>query len=396
MGKLLLITIAFMLLCLFTQAQEIFALPSAKHLSTFRFEQLNGGIILIRATVDGHPDSLNFILDTGSGGISIDSATAVEMKLVAVHTDKTIRGIAGVRPVDFAMNHTLHLPGLKVDSLDFHINNYDLLGSVYGLKIDGIIGFSLLRKFIVHIDYDSQKVSFFSAGSYKYIRGGTLLHPIFNSLPIQSAEIKENRSIRHRFYLDTGGGLCLLISKDFMLDSNIFSKKKRMVETVAQGLGGKKKMQITILKEIKLGPYKFKKVPTYVFDDEYNVTSYPNLGGLLGADLLRHFNLTLNYPKAEIHLLPNTHFRDPFDYSYTGMELYADNGKILVGDVIPHSPAAKAGLKSDDEVFSINNKSGVDFSAMKTLLQDAGEKVKLIIIRNNKPIEIRMKIESID
>jgi hypothetical protein len=396
MTKTYLLPFVLLLLVMHGKTQEIIAFPSAKPLSKFKFEQLNGGVILLRATLDQHKDSLNFLLDTGSGGISIDSNTAVEFNLASVHSDKTIRGIGGVRPVDFTMHHTLHMPGVTADSLDFHINNYSLLDGIYGLKIDGIIGYSLLRRYIIQIDYDSQTLKFFSPGAFKYNRGGTLLHPAFNSLPIQSADIKEIRDIRHRFYLDTGGGLCLLLSKDFTLDSAIFPKKKKMVETIAEGLGGKKAMQITTTKEMRLGPYKFKRVPTYVFDDEFNVTSYPSLGGLIGADLLRHFNVTLNYPKAEIHLLPNSHFKDPFDYSYTGMELYVDEGKVLVGDVMKNSPAQKAGLKSDDEVFSIDGKIGVSFTAMKALLQNANKKVHLIIFRNGKPYDIRMKIESID
>jgi hypothetical protein len=396
MTKKFLIPIALLFFGMFSKAQEIIALPFAKPLSKFKFEQLNGGVILLRATLDNHKDSLNFIFDTGSGGISLDSNTAVEFNLLSVHSDKTIRGIGGIRPVDFAMHHTLHLPGITADSLDFHINNYSLLDGIYGIKIDGIIGYSLLRRYIIQIDYDSQTLKFFSPGAFKYNRGGTLLHPAFNSLPIQSADIKELRDIRHRFYLDTGGGLCLLLSKDFTLDSTIFPKKKKMVETVAEGLGGKKAMQITTIKEMKLGPYKFKKVPTYIFDDEYNVTSYPSLGGLIGADLLRHFNITLNYPKAEIHILPNSHFHDPFDYSYTGMELYIDEGKVLIGDVMKNSPAEKAGLKSDDEVFSIDGRIGINFTAMKSLLQNAGKKVKLIVFRGGKPLEIRMKIERVD
>lgn len=396
MIKKYLLPIALLFLCIFSKAQEIITFPPAKPLSKFKFEQLNAGVILLRATLDDHKDSLNFILDTGSGGISLDSNTAVDFKLSAVHSDKTIRGIGGVRPVDFAMHHTLHLPGLTVDSLDFHINNYSLLNSIYGIRIDGIIGYSLIRRFIIQIDYDSQTLKFFSPGAFKYSRGGTLLHPAFNSLPIQSADIKELRSIRHRFYLDTGGGLCLLLSKDFTLDSTIYPKKKKMVETVAEGLGGKKEMQITTSKEMRLGPYKFKKVPTYIFDDEFNVTSYPSLGGLIGADLLRRFNVTLNYPKAELHLLPNSHFREPFDYSYTGMELYIDEKKILVGDVMKNSPAEKAGLRSEDEVFSIDGHIGVNFLAMKQLLQNAGKRIKLIIFRNGHPLEIKMKIESID
>ena len=251
--KLLLLTVSA-LLCNVSYTQEIFSPPPAQFLSKFRFEQMTGGVILVHATLNATTDSLNFILDTGSGGISLDSATAAELQLKITPTERIIRGIAGIRRVDYALKHTIRLPGVTADSLDFHINDYSLLTAVYGVRIDGIIGYSLLRRYIVHVDYDHNELFFYTPGNYKYTRGGTLLRPSFNNLPIQAATIRDNVTVQHRFYFDTGGGLCLLLSEDFVKDSALFSGKKKMMPTVAEGLGGKKKMMITTVKEFRLGP----------------------------------------------------------------------------------------------------------------------------------------------
>ena len=131
----------------FAQAQEEFVQPPAKKLTTFPFRQFSGGVILIKGLLNDYKDSLNFILDTGSGGISLDSQTVSQLKMRTELSDKTIRGIAGIRKVSFTYNNTLHLPGLRVDSLNFHINDYDILTSVYGEHIDGIIGFSFFSRY---------------------------------------------------------------------------------------------------------------------------------------------------------------------------------------------------------------------------------------------------------
>ena len=71
--------IIFLAISIFLQnvhAQEEFIEPPAQHLSRIGFKQLTGGVILMQATVADKPDTLNFILDTGSGGISLDSTTA--------------------------------------------------------------------------------------------------------------------------------------------------------------------------------------------------------------------------------------------------------------------------------------------------------------------------------
>src|SRR5471030_891519 len=93
--------IAFALLCLAVagNAQEEFVPPQAKLLARFPFTQLSGGIMIVKAQLDNYPDSLNFVFDTGSGGISLDSTTAYYLKLNFVKTEKTIRGIAGIKTV---------------------------------------------------------------------------------------------------------------------------------------------------------------------------------------------------------------------------------------------------------------------------------------------------------
>jgi hypothetical protein len=171
--------------------QEEFVPPPAKLLTRFTFKQYSGGVVVLRGVLNNYKDSLNFILDTGSGGISLDSTTAAQLGVKVTPSDRTIRGIAGIRNVSFAYNNTLHLPGLSVDSLDFHINDYDILTSVYGERVDGIIGYSFFNRYIVKINYDSNKVFVYSKGLMKYPRGGYLLKPLIANLLIQSASLRE-------------------------------------------------------------------------------------------------------------------------------------------------------------------------------------------------------------
>jgi len=119
-------------------AQEEFIEPPSQRLASIPFIQLTGGIIIIQARLSNIPDTLNFVLDTGSSGISLDSTTAAELNLRPTPTDRTIRGIGGVRTVPFLYNQKLHFPGLTVDSLNFHVNDYSILTAVYGERIDWI------------------------------------------------------------------------------------------------------------------------------------------------------------------------------------------------------------------------------------------------------------------
>jgi len=386
------------LYCLFftgLNAQEEFIPPAAKHITYVPFSMLTGGIVIVRATLDNHKDSLNFVLDTGSGGISLDSTTALYLKVDKKMSDKTVRGIAGVRTVEFTYNHTLHMEGISVPNLDFHINDYEILTSAYGLRIDGIMGYSFLRRYIVSIDYEKMVFEVLTPGTFKYPRGGYLLKPQFTTLPMQAATIRDNEEITTKFYLDTGAGLCMLLNEDMVQDSSLLRSKRKLFPTEAEGLGGKKAMNLTVVKEVRVGPYKFRNVPVYIFDDEFNITSYPVLGGLLGNDIMRRFNVIINYPEQQIYIRPNKRYSDSFDYSYSGLGMYLIDGAITVTDIMKKSPAEAAGFIPGDIVLGIDNDLSGNIQHYKTLLQNAGARVKVLISRNGELMVLTMKIRSI-
>ena len=383
-----------LLTCLYSicplQAQSL--LMPAQKITSFPFRTVTGGVIMIKAQLAGHADTLQFILDTGSGGISVDSAKAEALKLPVTPSNRVIRGIAGMHTVSYVYAQKLLLPGLQVDSLDFHINNYEILTSAYGEQIDGIIGYAFLSRYIVTINYDSSRIDVFTQGHFPYPKGGLLLKPSVVNIPFIPLSLKDARKVRSQFYFDTGAGMCLLLSSNFVRDSMLLRPRRKWYVTQAEGLGGKAQMQQGILRWVQIGPYRFRRVPTYIFDDVFNVTYYPQLGGLIGNDLLRRFNLILQYHKKEIYLLPNGHFRDAFDYSYTGLGMYWVDGLIRIEDVMPGSPAAAAGLQVGDIVLSINNDFSQHLQRYKEMLQEPGRRYKIMVMRADGPVIKTLKV----
>ena len=95
--------------------------------------------------------------------------------------------------------------------------------------------------------------------------------------------------------------------------------------------------------------------------------------------------MVLNYPKKEMHIIPNNNFSDRFDYAYTGLSLYNFDGKIYADDIIEKSPADKAGLKNGDEVISVGSNISGNIQEYENILQKVRERTLLIIKRDNKP-----------
>jgi hypothetical protein len=391
------------LICSILAAHSLFATsiasqPKAILITTIPFRELTNGVILIRARINDFTDTLNFILDSGSGGIGLDSVTCAYLKLPLTDTGRIIRGLGGYKKVPYANNNSLKFPGLTIDSLNFHVSDYELISEVYGFKIDGLIGYSVLKKYIVSIDYDLLNISFYTPGKMYYGHGGELLKPLMLSIPVVRAPIQNGVKTNSRYYFDTGAGLCMLLSKEFVKDSSLLVNRKRwqkVIPTEGQGLIGKMDMSITIIKDIKVGKYNFSDVPTYLFDDISNVMQYPDLGGLLGIDLLRRFNIILNYPAGEIYINPNTHFQDPFDYSYTGLVIYFIKGHVVVTDVIRDSPAEKAGFLPGDILVSVNNNFSNDIQTYRVLLKEPGTRANILINRNHDLQIIKLPVKSI-
>jgi PDZ domain-containing protein/aspartyl protease len=357
-------------------------LPAGRLLGTLQFRELYGGIVIGKGLLGDFPDSLTFIFDTGCGGISLDSLTALRLNLAARPSDSYIRGIAGMRREQLLNGMRLRFGNVALDSITMEVNNYDILTSVYGEKIDGILGYTFFSRYLVRVDYDSCRIDIYSKGPVSYPKGGYLLRPQLVGLPMTEGKLNDSRDINSRFYFDTGAGLCLLFSSEFTADSAVFGpKRKRPVRAEGAGLGGKKEMQLTTLKNFSIGPFRFRHIPTYVFDDSYDVTNYPQLGGLIGNDLLRRFNLILNYDKSEIYLTPNGAFDQPFDYSYSGLTIGLVDEKVVVTDVAKDSPAEKSGFREGDMVLMVNGDARQNVQVYQGLLRTLGPRVQVVVRR---------------
>lgn len=365
----------------------------AVFITQFPFEELTGGIILMRAALNEYEDSLNFILDTGSGAISLDSLTAAQLGINTSSAGIRIKGIGGEREAYITQDNTLHFPELEVSKLDFYINNYSLLSSVYGVRIDGIIGYTFLSRYIVAVDFDQHLIQIYSKGAFQYSKNSFLLKPIIARIPYHDFSIRDNRSITSRFFIDIGAGLCFLISKKFEEDSSFLKKKRKPVEISVQGSGGKQSLHLTVMKRLDIGPFRFRKVPVNIFDDANNLLAYPMSGGLIGNDILRRFNIVIDYGNNTIALKRNSHFRDKFDYSYTGMNIYLEmDESIVIDDIVPHSPAEKAGLKNGDVIIAVDRDFSGNISAYRHLLKEAGKRVELVLRRDGEIVIKKIRI----
>ena len=364
-------------------------------LTKFGFQVLNGGTIIIKAQLDTIADTLNFILDTGCGGISLDSATAEEYHIPSVKTNINVIGIAGTRQLSFAYNHTLSLNGYKIDNLQFHLNDYDILTAANGMKIDGVIGYSFFKRFIVSINYDESIISVYDTANFQYPAKGYYLYPLINPLPHQEVIMSDAKTITNNLIFDTGAGLFSLLNNKCAKESGLLNKKRKKYSIQAEGIGGKKQAELTVINKIKLGRFSFRNVPLYLMDDDNNVTGYPTGCGLIGNEILRRFNVIFNYPQGSIYLKPNSHYYDLFDYSYTGLSVYTIDNKVTVTEIMPNSPGEKAGFMPEDIIVTIDNALINNVQQCKTLFQNTDKTLMVWVLREDTTKLLKLEIKNI-
>jgi hypothetical protein len=364
----------------------------SRNLSTIPFLQVTGGVIIVQAQLLPFPDTLQFIFDTGSSGISLDSSTVKYLGLQPAYTGQLIRGVGGIREVPMLQNKSLKIGQLQADSLNFYVNDYTVLTSIYGVRIDGVIGYALLSRFIVQVDYEKQQMNWYTPGPFVYPRHGYLLQPQINKLPACQVQIKDMKADSTTMMIDIGAGLNLLFSNRYLAKSSVLDSSRNYWTTSGEGIGGQIDLRLTVLPKFRIGPYRFKKIPSTLFEDPYNATNFPTWSGLIGSDLLRRFNIVLNYPSKEIHIRPNRYYYEPFDYSYTGMELYLINNQTEVGFVAPSSPAALAGIEVGDQILAINKVIAGSLDNYKAELNHAKKKITLLYKRANKIETAEIKV----
>jgi C-terminal processing protease CtpA/Prc len=93
--------------------------------------------------------------------------------------------------------------------------------------------------------------------------------------------------------------------------------------------------------------------------------------------------------------MPNKHFREPFDYAYTGFSFYDIDGLIVITDIMKGSPAEKGGFKLNDIIVAVNTNFSNNVQVYKNMLQNTGETFHILINRDGELKMLNLRVKSI-
>ncbi|MEA2718776.1 MAG: hypothetical protein QOJ39_640 [Candidatus Eremiobacteraeota bacterium] len=263
--------------------------------------------IYVRVTINGR--GLDFLLDTGASGITIDGNVAKELGLpmYAEHSTVTAGRYTTARTLIKEMHvGSLTLRDVAVQAIP---QGNDETNSI---KVVGLLGFDFLAELGVTIDYEQKRVTVVPEAAYAAPADPhtTALNVrLGNGVPM--TDVRINGALAERFVLDTGGVGTFLIFDYFARRHPEALKDegegRRMKPVRLRGIGGAFETQPYQIAALQLQNIRF---TDFVGYRVATAGAYAGASdGLIAADFLRLFTLGLHYGESRVYLVPNRNGR---------------------------------------------------------------------------------------
>jgi hypothetical protein len=305
----------------------------------------------------------NFILDTGVSPMLVTDPTILTpddlkevrtIKLTGLGKGNEIEAFASNSlQVDIGKSSMENTPAAILKKDIFNLSNF------LGVHIHGLIGYWFFNSFLVKVKYSNQRVIFYSPDEKVKIKGEPIPITLIMNKPYLNASIDAPvlGQIDAKLLMDSGASNGLSLES---YNGKVFPEPaKKIAANLGMGFSGLISGNIGRIKEVKIGTFILKDViasyPNY--DDGGAKATETRRNGSVGADLLRHFDLTIDYNNGRIYLKPNSNYKLPFEHDMSGLEVYIEEGKsnrFYVERIEPNSPGTAAGILVGDEIVSVN------------------------------------------
>ncbi|GAB2550344.1 hypothetical protein GCM10027189_36220 [Rufibacter soli] len=353
---------------------------------------------------------LNFVVDTG-----VDRTILIELNAfdsIALHDVQSLflRGLgkgAGIQAM-LSTGNFIRFSGLEARNQSVLVleENIFELSSRVGMEVNGIIGYPLFQNFVVEMDYANKVMTLYKPGKYpeRKARKCTLVPlTIEDAKPYVNvqAAFPDGQTFPLRLIVDSGMSSSLLLYAPTL--PGVKLPEKRIKAFLGRGLNGEIHGEITRIKSLELGSFTFNSPPAS-FPDTVSIRyalTLNNRNGNLGADVLQRFKVVFDYQKSRMLLKPTSKLKAPFVYNLSGLELITPLPGFnfyTVSDVLPNSPAAKAGLRAGDAIISINGEAclGKSLSEVLNLFQNRpGRKLTLKVSRQMQEFHTTLHLQDL-
>jgi hypothetical protein len=361
----------------------------------FVMDNADKGHIIVLVRVNGSRP-LHMIFDTGgSNVVSVEAAREIGLK----GTGSTNAGGAGEAQitVQTLSGATLRLGSATLTNQPFGIFPLpqSLVHMTSNYAIDGVIGYEVLKNFVVSIDYVKKTLTLTEPSAFNSGDAGTAIRFAAATIPVIPVTYD---GVPGQFMFDTGNAFYSTVSQTFLDAHGLAPEKPGSVYAQSSGnIGGALRPWLTRAKQIQIGPYRIERPVFAVTNTSKGALAGTAFSGNLSQSVISRFDVTLDYAHETIYMKPNANFGKPFVGSLDGMSLYeSDAGALTVSYVNPESPAAKAGIAAGDVIQSVQSIPAGNFGPDDLIaLETIGATLHLTVRRDGKSRELDLALSEV-
>jgi predicted aspartyl protease len=353
--------------------------------------EISNNHVFVRVCAKGTP--LDFILDTGAGATYFDlnHAKALGLKTGSAFT---VRGagagtVAGGR-VD---GGSVTLLGTGIEQAVSSVIDLSALPSREGHRMDGILGYDFISRFVIAIDYVRAELRLYDPSSFQYSGPGTAI-PVtfFSNHPHIDTDVRlaDGTMIPGRMIVDVGSAGSLSLAKPFVDQHRL---RDRVGPTVKRrsggGVGAAAWTDVGRIAGLRIGNLEIDRPTTTLFGDSAGVFTTPGTWvGNIGGDILRRFTVFLDYKHNRMILEPHAGTNEAFESDMSGITFVMDDSlrTLIVNAVVPDSPAGDAGIAPRDTITAIDGRPATsdEYRELRKRLRREGERVSFTIRRGGE------------
>jgi hypothetical protein len=381
------------------QTGFVFANPKKKSV-TFKFKSASN-LIIIPVAIN-NSDTLNFILDTGVRHPIITELPFVNKLNLNFLQPIKIKGLGeGEQLTAYRSGeNTIQINGLVAYSQEIHmvINENFQISHILGIPVHGLIGFNLFKDYVVKINYSENEISLIKPENFIYKASPKdIVMPLSfdQNKPFVKTSIvtDKNEDVPVKLLVDTGASDAIWLSTNS--DPRILLPDNHIETFLGRGLGGDLYGKKGRIGAIWVGPLVLYE-PIVAFPENELIDQLigkDDRNGTLGAEILRRFHVTMDYPGQRIILRPNGNIKDDFNYNMSGLEITSPmpgTPIFLISDIRRNSPAYYAGLQENDQIITLNNSNHKELTLNDiNLMFQSGQdrKIKLTVLRNGEQVK---------
>ncbi|GIV15219.1 MAG: hypothetical protein KatS3mg022_0654 [Armatimonadota bacterium] len=331
------------------------------------------------------------MLDTGAGITVIDQPTAKALHLPPGKS-MNVLGASGQGTASVTRVASLQIGSVHLRDVQVAVTDLGLIRLIGGSRFGGILGFNVLNRFRITVDYHRRTLTLDRSGS-ALPPGWAKQVSFMDATPMLEAEIEDIGKVP--MLLDTGAAMSILP----VAAAQQWQPWRAASLGLTLGVGGAGNVpRAARAGSVKLANETLRDVTLMFSSPDPRGAPVQILSeagfGLLGNNLLRHFRLTIDYPMRTVVLqrMPGPASLD--DAATVGIVLDLTGEGVKVAGVTPLSSAWEAGIERGDEVLAVDGRStrGVSPSEVqKWLAGEEGTFKRVLLQRGTRRWEVRLQ-----